>query len=225
MTLKVSSPWKTRTPPEDLIKDAVDLLGLAGEPNRGEARANIQKIADEYAEIFGDAMGPPSISDARKNLKTWADQAEKLAGSFRADINSMIYGSATNDPAGNHTRTKKDQQEIDESKSEVLAAASQLDKIALTFRERRNRWQKNTGQLTSYQMVRGNPKEPFALACVHVFAVHRPDDVKADKKGDLYRFIELIFELTSGDEPKGDELLRSLRWAVAEYKKSLPQSQ
>ncbi len=87
------------------------------------------------------------------------------------------------------------------------------------------RYRANTGQLSMYQMVRGNPKELFALACVRVFAVHRPNDVKAGMKGDLYRFVELIYHLASGDEPKGDELLRPLRWAVAEYKKSLPQPQ
>ncbi len=76
-----------------------------------------------------------------------------------------------------------------------------------------------------YQMVHGNPKEPFALACVRVFAVHRPNDVRAGRKGDLYRFLELVYEHASSDEPEGDELLRPLRWAINEYKKSLPHPQ
>ena len=74
-------------------------------------------------------------------------------------------------------------------------------------------------------MVHGNLKEPFALACVRVFAAHRPNDVKAGMKGDLYKFVELIYELASGGEPKGDKLLGPLRWAVSEYKKSLSQPQ
>ncbi len=218
MPLVSQSSWHP-----DLINAAVELLGITDE--RDKARADIQTIIDEFALIFGYAADLPTISGAREQLKNWAAQAERLAGSFRTDINSLIAGSATNDPTGNQTRRKEDQQELTNLESEISAIAFQLDQIALTLRERRGRWPKNTGQLTSYKMVHGNPKEPFALACVRVFAVHRPDDVKAGRKGDLYNFIELIYEPASGGEPEGDELLGPLRWAVSEYKKSLPQSQ
>ena len=55
----------------------------------------------------------------------------------------------------------------------------------------------------------------------------RLNDVNAGRTqpGGLYEFIELIYHLASGVEPKDDELLRPLRWAIGEYKKSLPQSQ
>ena len=151
MALIIKSPWHP-----DVLNNAVELLETTDEPARDKARADIQNIVDEFAQIFGYAADLPSISGARQQLKTWADEAERLAGSFRTYINSLIFGSATKDPAGNQTRRKRDQQELNDLQSELLAAAFQLDQIALTLRERRGRWQKNTGQLTSYQRVAGS---------------------------------------------------------------------
>ena len=213
MPLISPSSWR-----KDLLPEAVELLGVIEAPARERAQADVQRIVDDFTRIFGEAAELPTISDARQDLTTWASGAEKLAGSFREGINSLIVGSATNDPAGNQAHREKDQQELNALKSEILAIAFQLDQLALTLRERAARWSKNTGQLTSYQMVHGNPKEPFALACVRVFAFHRPDKVHAGKKGDLYQFCELIFEHTTGHEPKGDELLSPLRWGVEKYR-------
>ena len=203
------------SPGERLLDAAVGLLQVSPEASVA-ARREIEQIVKRFADSLKEAGASPGIAEARQALSDMADEAEALSQRFRQNMDKLVFGAPTFNIADLPELKAAKRQEIASLKEVVWAEAAHLDEIAVRLRQRRDQWAgKHTGELHAYEMAFGNPKKQLAVDAARLFFQHRPIDLHAGRKGDFYQLVEYLFELGSGHEPEGDELLRHVQEAVA----------
>ena len=206
------------SPGERLLDAAVGLLRVSPEAAVA-ARREIEQIVKRFADSLKEAKASPHIADARQALSNMTDEAEALSQHFRQNMDKLVFGAATFNMADLPELEAAKRQEIASLKDIVWSEAAHLAEIAVRLRQRRDQWAgKHTGELHAYEMAFGNPKKQLAVDAARLFFQHRPADLRAGRKGDCYQLVEYLFDLGSGHEPEGDELLRHLREAVKAIK-------
>ena len=212
------------SPHDELLDEATRYLKPKSESSFTPARRECEIIAEDFRKTIQDAINLPGIADARNCINKLATDAENLAKQFRtmACEGVVNYGAATYNPADTTETDDEKRKEIERLKKVALEDADVLDGIAARWLERHDQWAgKETGQLNIYNMIFRAPNKQLAINATQLFARYRPPAVlHAGRKGDLYLFVELLFEAGAGYETKGDELLRPVREAVKAIRES-----
>ena len=142
MPVIFSGSTENRTSRNELIEDALfrllapDKAEVPSSPETELARQEIEKICDQFAATFKEAEASPRIGKARKALRKMADEATALAQRFRGNPNTLILGAATFNPSDAEEQEAAKKEEIKSAQDELLHAATELDRIADTLRDR-----------------------------------------------------------------------------------------
>ena len=230
ITLTHASPKR-----DELIAQAIDLLGLEDKHAGQETHRAIMQIAQDYERDCAASTASPRIAEARNALRKVLQAAKAFE---KALAKAGLLGEQTRAPEpypklGGATFNVFDNPDRRENQSEAeeLAFLEQARKthvetaeLASLIEGRLARWPVNTGTLRLHGMTRGSPKKALVARAVRLFVQHRPTAVSETDGSDIYRFAGLVYEYATGkppDEP-GVGLLRHLRDAIQQHKQAGP---
>ena len=223
MALKVSSPWETHTPPEELIDGVLDRLRIDGQDRRSRIEREIRGIATNFTAALEREGGSQKMSKARALL-------HDLPSDLRAMAERLDQAQVALDSCGATHRFFEDPGYRLDNRSEILNLKAQAARCSLELnglaefieprmaRGKSKAGDGRTGGAKVYDIVHGTAKRQLAENVVLLFAKWRPNDkVRAGQSGDLLVIIQRIYELATGRKTKSLELLTPLQEAVRAY--------
>ncbi len=218
---------------DELIAQAIDLLGLADEHAGQETRHAIMQIAQDYERDCAASTASPRIAEARNALREVLQTAKALEKALaeagllgeqaRAPEPYLKLGGATFNFYDNPDR-RENQSEAEERAllEQACKTHDETAELASLIEGRLARWPFKTGTLRLHEMTRGSPKKALVARAVRLFARHRPTAVSVTEGNDLYQFAGLAYEYATGEPPDepGVGLLRHLRDAIQQHKQA-----
>lgn len=223
MALKVSSPWKGHTPPEQLIDEILARLRIVGKDQRSRGEPKIREIASDFTVARKNEEDSQALSEARALLRNLPSDLRTMAERLQRAQVALDSCGATHRFFEDPNRRVDNHREIKNMKAQAGRCAYELDRLADFIAPRMDRGKSKardgrTGGAKVYDIVHGTATRQLAENVVRLFVKWRPNDkVEAGQKGDLLVIIQHIYELATGDKPSNLGLLSPLQKAVKAY--------
>lgn len=228
MALKVSSPWKGHTPPEELIDGIFIRLRISGEDQHSRAVIEIRKIASDFTDALKNEEDSQALSKARALLRDLPSDLRTMAERLQRAQVALDSCGATHRFFEDPGRRLDNEREIMDLKTLAGRCVYDLDRLADFIEPRMERGKSKagdgrTGRAKVYDIRHGTAKRQLAENVVLLFVKWRPNDkVEAGQggstgRGDLHVIIQHIYELATGDKPSDLGLLKPMQEAVKAY--------
>ena len=177
----------------DFLPDILDLLKARGHPREDEVEDAVVEAADAYV-----CLSQPQPRKRKAAMKKIATDVRRLRGALvpktlrddqREDLQEIVDSHLGNYPA-------KTFGHIFANTSSVQRLIAQLDQLINAFG--------GDTSLGNPNSERRDAKTGLCKNCLIVFECFRPGEAKSGRKGDFLTFVELVYEVATGESPSRD---------------------